>query len=563
MTVSILQERETSISGSAGSLSLAFASPITPGSSIHVFCSGFDTATSFTCSDSVNGSYGAALDTIDQSGDQQRLAHFKFDSTAAGTPNVTITPNVAVSFLGIWIREIGGTSGYDSAHKANLQPGGLAPGTDVITSGTQAPNTQPGLISALAVNTSANAAPTTGTGFTAGVSGWTFGGANTSTSESKRYTALTAIAATFTNGATNNFATMAAFFKEGATVAAPTTQFFSRSGPGISPDYQKLFTPRRLSNALSPTVQGSGTSALQIGQTGTLLGAGVLTGSSALQIGQTGALTGKGALAGTSALTFGQTGILTGQGVLTGTSALVFGQSGTLTQPGLNGTAALVFGQSGTLIASGVLAGSSAIQFAQTAALTGSGALAGASALAFGQVGNLLAAATLAGVSVLSFAQTASLLGAGSLTGSSALTFGASATADAPAGSMIGAAALSIAAAATPSGFGALIGNCQIILTAYGSVPTSVLAGEGMYRRKKKRKSLPVIQSAPVFIAPASIETELPRAAIEYVPDFTTRTNTLSLAEVALSKRADRQVKALVDESDDEEALEWILKALD
>jgi hypothetical protein len=220
MTTSILQERETSNgAGNVASIQLAFANPVTVGSSIHVICSGIDTATSFTCSDSVNGTYGAALDTIDQAGDTQRLAHFKFDNTATGTPTVTITPNTSIAFLAIWIREIGGTSGYDSAHKTNLQTT-LAAGTDVITTGTQAPNTQPGLLSALAVNTSNFVVPTTGTGFTAGASGWTFGTSNTACSESKRYTALTAIAATFTNSATNNFATLAAFFKEASAAAA-------------------------------------------------------------------------------------------------------------------------------------------------------------------------------------------------------------------------------------------------------------------------------------------------------------------------------------------------------
>jgi len=254
MTISVLQERQTSVgSGNAASIQLAFASPVTVGSSIHVFCSGVDTATSFTCSDSVNGSYGAALDTIDQVGDTQRLAHFKFDNTASGTPTVTITPNVSVGFLAIWIREIGGTSGYDSAHKTALQTA-LGNGTDNVTTGTQAPNNQPGLLSALGACTSNFALPTTGTGFTAGANGWDFTVSNTTCTESKRYTALTAIAATFSNASgTQNFATLAAFFKESVSAATAIGKP-AVSGPGVSPDSRQMFRARTLSSVASANV---------------------------------------------------------------------------------------------------------------------------------------------------------------------------------------------------------------------------------------------------------------------------------------------------------------------
>jgi hypothetical protein len=109
---------------------------------------------------------------------------------------------------------------------------------------------------------------------------------------------------------------------------------------------------------------------------------------------------------------------------------------------------------------------------------------------------------------------------------------------------------------AFPGSF-SLIGQPVTVPSSTASGPGGLLS-EGHYKRKKKRKSPPVVQSEPVFIAPASIEHELPRAVIERVPEFT---NTVSLAQVSI--RADRQIEALVDESDDEEALEWILKVLD
>lgn len=217
MTISVLQEKEASNgSGGAATIVLAFTSNITLGSSIHVICSGSDaTATSFTCSDTLNGSYGAALDTIDMAADTGRYAHFNFDNSAAGANTVTITPNATSGFLAILIREIGGTSGLDAGkHAANIQ---LAPGTvaNAVTSGLVTPSTQPGLISALATDSTNDVAPLIGSGFTTGIPAWTFGGVNSAQTESLRYTGLIAIAATFTaTSATDNYATLAAFYKE-------------------------------------------------------------------------------------------------------------------------------------------------------------------------------------------------------------------------------------------------------------------------------------------------------------------------------------------------------------
>lgn len=224
MTVSVLQERETSNGATAApTITLAFLNPVTPGSSIHVICGSIDQAsTTFACADSVNGSYGTAKDLINDTlgSDQFVMAQFVFDNTASGTPTITITPGASSGFLAVCIREIGGTSGYDgpNGHAAQQQSGPPGTGANAVSSGTATPSVQPGLISALSNDPSDTNAPTAGTGFTSGISGWQFGlGSPSMRTESKRYTATSAVAATFTGtSATDSYITFAAFFKESA-----------------------------------------------------------------------------------------------------------------------------------------------------------------------------------------------------------------------------------------------------------------------------------------------------------------------------------------------------------
>lgn len=216
MTISVLQERETSIGTSVSSISIALLSTVTAGSSLHSFAAVSDAQTC-TVDDNVNGTHGAFLDSIDDTADLELIRQFKFDNSASGTITVKNTASATTAFAGIWVREIGGTSGYDGSHNAQLQ---LAPGTgtNALSSGTATPGTQPGLISAMSTDTSASSSPSIGSGFTSGLAGWGFGAANSGQSESKRYTSLASIAATFTAPGTDNYVTLAAFFKEADTL---------------------------------------------------------------------------------------------------------------------------------------------------------------------------------------------------------------------------------------------------------------------------------------------------------------------------------------------------------
>jgi hypothetical protein len=222
--ISVLQEIQALNTASATTISLAFASPVTDGSSLHIFgsCANAGTPT-MSCADSLNGSYGAFLDSINSTVGGQINNHWKFDNAAGGITTVTITFSASVTFRLIWVREIGQSAGFltHAGQEQNL-PG---TGANAVSSGNATPSSQPGLISAMVQEVvGAGTGYSAGTGFTAGIAGW--GSTPTALSESKRFTTTSAQAATFTdsNGATGNSITLAAFFKEAAPVFTPFTQ---------------------------------------------------------------------------------------------------------------------------------------------------------------------------------------------------------------------------------------------------------------------------------------------------------------------------------------------------
>lgn len=560
MTVSVLQERQTSVGGAnASSIALAFSSADTVGSSIHTFCSGVDTATSFTCSDSVNGSHGAALDTIDQNGDTQRLAQFKFDNTAAGTPTVTITPNVQTGFLAIWIREIGGTSGYDAAHKTALQTS-LGNGTDNVTTGTQAPNNQPGLLSALGACTSNFVLPATGTGFTAGINGWTFTINNTAASESKRYTALTAIAATFSNsGGTQNFATLAAFFKETAAGGvALTGQSVTSAAGSLSRATDVALTGQARTFAagtLGPAISRGLT-----GQSATFASGTVLPASSVTLSGQVVTFSAGTLGAAASISLTGQSAAFSAGTIAPNSTIGLTGQSAAFTSGTIaSSTPVALTGQLATFSAGTVSTGSDV-----TASLTGQ-----AAAFTAGIVAPSTSLALLGGAA--SFANGNLLAGTEPALTGSALTSAAGTLS--PAADI----ALTGLSASFTAGVVGIVGDVTTSLTGAQanftagtlSVPQSTQPGAldtprmspGHYRRKKKRaKNEPVFDEPTVFIPPASIErTPSPETASA----IATKIERVSLAQASAIDREIHDLLRQEAESDDEEAIQWILKALD
>jgi len=211
--IHVIQETTNFSAVPVTSYSLAFSNPVTPGSSIHVMAAtGGSTNTYTSLADQINGTYGSALDSISTTPGNQVNAHWKYDNTGAGTPNITVQTSIS-AITGLWIREIGPTSGLDAGKHAGLDQAPPGTATDGTTSGTVTPSTAPGLISALAGQVLGSDGFSVGTGFTLGVHG-----DNTMT-ESRRYTTTATAAGTFTdsNGGTGNETIcFAAWFKEPA-----------------------------------------------------------------------------------------------------------------------------------------------------------------------------------------------------------------------------------------------------------------------------------------------------------------------------------------------------------
>lgn len=165
--VSLVQSNQTTVQATSTTIALAFTSTVTAGDYIYVALTQIDTSTATaTCSDNVNGAYPAALDTL-AVGSAAAMYQFVFGPSAGGTITITCTFNSTQTFRGIFIAEIGGTSGLDTAgtyHSAHLNSTGTA-----NTSGTLTPSVANGLaIGAFIDGNLANqtVAPTSGAGFT-------------------------------------------------------------------------------------------------------------------------------------------------------------------------------------------------------------------------------------------------------------------------------------------------------------------------------------------------------------------------------------------------------------
>jgi len=160
----------------------------------------------------------------DPATDAMRMSVYKADNVTGGSTTITETYSGSIGNRFMAVKEILGTSGYDSAAAAfNAQmqnsPG---TGTDVVTSGaTPTLTSQPALFSGWTFEKSFNsAAPTAGTGYTDDGSGGTgMGGFASVRSESKIVTSTTGQAATFTNASDRRYFTFVIAYLEAATGA--------------------------------------------------------------------------------------------------------------------------------------------------------------------------------------------------------------------------------------------------------------------------------------------------------------------------------------------------------
>jgi hypothetical protein len=204
MAISLVQSNNTSATGSASTLALAYGSNTSPGSALYaVAAQGSNGSNTIALADTLNGSF-SVLDTLSIS-TNWTIAHGWVANPSGGADTVTATFSAASIFRGLWIAEIGGSGGPDLSgspyHNANFQTSGTA-----ITSGNLTPSAQPGLCIGFTLDGNLVRTFTAGSGFTdlTPTTCWASFGGKFCDAEYQIYSALSSIPAAFTISAASN-----------------------------------------------------------------------------------------------------------------------------------------------------------------------------------------------------------------------------------------------------------------------------------------------------------------------------------------------------------------------
>jgi len=181
-----------------------------------------------TCADNVNGTYGTALDTINDTTNGNTVRHWVKANIAGGTVVVTVTSPGFDVFKGIYAVEVSGvatapTDGHSGRTQSVANGGAIT-----SNSGT---NTATAFMLSCTIDDSSTTAGhgTVGTGFTVDpnfASGfWSFGTGNNAITEYKASVAAAANSSTFTNGTggTQTFNTLMVMLDESGGGGSPVT----------------------------------------------------------------------------------------------------------------------------------------------------------------------------------------------------------------------------------------------------------------------------------------------------------------------------------------------------
>lgn len=230
----VLQKVQATATATGTTIAATLPAAVTVGSALHVFSGNKDTSgATITVADGVNGSWAAALDSIDDTTNLQRTAQFSFPNSAAGSVTATATFSTTSLLRTIELCEIVGvlTASPLDVHTGQVQASPGA-GTDAVTSGVVTNSKQPALVLGLSTDnrTVSPVAPAAGTGFTDLGAIWTLAGGNQARLESKRVTAIGSQAATFTGTAGIAPTTLVAVYDE-----------IGASGGGTNTPPQKIY----------------------------------------------------------------------------------------------------------------------------------------------------------------------------------------------------------------------------------------------------------------------------------------------------------------------------------
>lgn len=255
MTVAL---KGTGVQASAGTSSTTVAATrtdVAAGDIVIVYVAQLtSTKATITLTDNKTGgshTYTALSASVDRPPtDDLSIRQFAVVALTTQSLTVTCTYGSAQGFRGIWLELVSGASalptGAACTGQGQTNPGA---GANAITSGTAIPDS--GAAAWLVVGFSNNndtitPAPGVGTGFTIGINGWDFGQGvgSGATSEAKRVTSGSAVAATFTSASNKNYTTFVAIFPEtGSGTNTPKTITANQAQtPTVGRNIQKVLT---------------------------------------------------------------------------------------------------------------------------------------------------------------------------------------------------------------------------------------------------------------------------------------------------------------------------------
>src|SRR6267378_4230920 len=192
MTASVLQERATDANATGANISLAFSSNNTAGSAIHCIATWGHNADDFASAQDTNNTYGSVLKSVKDTTALQGVGQAIAVNVASGPNTVQANFTNTPGFRGILIREIGGVSAAPNDGNNGQFQSAPGTGTDAVSSTNATNSVQPVFMSAVSNDNGFAQAPAAGTGFTAGITGWLFGGPALAQSEHQRFTTTTA-----------------------------------------------------------------------------------------------------------------------------------------------------------------------------------------------------------------------------------------------------------------------------------------------------------------------------------------------------------------------------------
>lgn len=204
MTASVLQDAPQALQAASSStiVSTAPASNCTVGSIIECWVTTDSNSTPSGVQDSAGQVYTLQASMWDATNTTFLALYTFLNNQSATKLTVTATWGAGKTNRGAWMREIGGCNAIQGTTAApSFRNAAMTTATDGVTGSSYTPTAQPCLMSSLAMLTGATSSgtPASGTGFTAGATGFAVPTNPQGVSESIRLTATSAKTPTFTS----------------------------------------------------------------------------------------------------------------------------------------------------------------------------------------------------------------------------------------------------------------------------------------------------------------------------------------------------------------------------